>query len=87
MKNAIRVLGFVKDSFRSFAEKVEHTVEKFPSISVNKDLSGSTVRFDWPGWWKQMKMKNDDLCGIEADNWPGHYCAEEADHKGYHKYV
>ena len=87
MKKAIEVLGFVKDSFRSFAEQVEKVAEKLPTITTNKDLSGSTVRFDWPGWWKQMKMKNDGLCAVESNNWPGHYCAEEVKHNGYHKYV
>ena len=87
MKKAIEVFGLIKGSLRSFADKVEHAVEKLPSVSVKKDIAGSTVRFDWPGWWKQMQIKNDGLCGIESDKWPGHYCADNAKHDGWHKYV
>jgi len=85
--NVGKVTSIIKNSFRSFAEKVENATEKLPSISVKKDLSGSTVRFDWPGWWKQLKMKNDGLCATEADNWPGHFCVHKKDHDGMHGYV
>ena len=85
--NAGKVTSLIKNSFRSFAEKVEQSVEKLPSISVQKDLSGSSIRFDWPGWWKQMQMKNDGLCAIESANWPGHFCVHKKDHDGIHGYA
>lgn len=87
MKNAIEMFSLIKDSLRSFADKMEKAAEKLPSVAVSKDLSGSTVRFDWPAWWKQMQMKSDGLCAVESNKWPGHYCADNAKHDGWHKYV
>lgn len=87
MKNAIEMFSLIKGSLRSFVDKVEKAAEKLPSVSVKKDLSGSNIRFDWPAWWKQMQMKNDGLCGIEANNWPGHYCCLKKGHDGWHGHV
>ena len=41
--NVGKVTSLIKNSFRSFAEKVEEVTEKLPSISVKKDLSTGLV--------------------------------------------